>query len=76
MTIRSDEQGRLACAELFPPNNEFTVQRQEDGSLRVEPVSKPTSRLVQPVLTSEGFLMVPARLNNREISSAIRAAHN
>jgi hypothetical protein len=73
MTLRSDEQGRLGCAALFAPNSEFNVERLNDGSVRVEQVPPQKSRLVRPIVTKEGFLMVPIELDSKEIASAIRA---
>jgi len=73
MTLQSDELGRLACAQFFPPNAVFNAERQTDGSVRVEQVSRAPSQLIAPVLTGEGFLMVPAKLESNEIAAAIRA---
>lgn len=35
MKLTADDQGRLACAELFPPRSTFDATRQPDGSVRV-----------------------------------------
>jgi hypothetical protein len=72
MTVRSDEEGRLVCAELFPPNSIFNAERQTDGSVRLKKISEDIP-VVEPILTPEGFLMLPIKLDRKKIASAIRA---
>ena len=35
MKLTADNQGRIACRELFPPRKTFDATRQPDGSIRV-----------------------------------------
>ena len=35
MTVKADEQGRISCAELFPPNATFEASTEPDGTIRL-----------------------------------------
>jgi hypothetical protein len=73
MTIKTDEDGRMARSELFPPNSVFDAQRQPDGSVRVEQIAGKDAPVVEPVVTAKGFLMLPVKLDRKIIAAAIRA---
>lgn len=40
MTVKADEQGRISCAELFPPNATFEASTEPDGSIRLTNISR------------------------------------
>ncbi len=73
MKLIADENGRLACKELFTPRKPFSAERQSDGSIRVVELVEKEVPLVQPVRTKEGFLMLPQKLKRKTVSDAIRA---
>ena len=73
MTLRADEQGRLGCVDLFAPNALFDVQKQNDGSVRVQRLANNDIPTIEPVFTEEGFLIIPATIDGKKIAAAIRA---
>lgn len=73
MTLKADEQGRVASLELFPPNSLFSVERQSDGSIRMEKIGGEDAAIVQPIRTADGDLMLPTVLDSKTIAAAIRA---
>lgn len=73
MKLIADENGRLACKELFTPRKPFSAERQPDGSIRIVELVEKEVPLVTPVRTREGFLMLPRRLDRKSIAAAIRA---
>lgn len=45
MKLTADNEGRIACRELFTPRKTFDASRQPDGSIRiVELVDTPSPR--------------------------------
>jgi hypothetical protein len=73
MKLVADENGRLACKELFTPRKPFSAERQPDGSIRVVELVEKDVPVVRPVRTKEGFLLLPCKLDRRTVSAAIRA---
>jgi hypothetical protein len=73
MKLVADENGRLACKELFTPRKPFSAERQPDGSIRVVELVEKDVPVVRPVRTKEGFLLLPRKLDRRTVSAAIRA---
>ncbi len=73
MKLVADENGRLACKELFTPRKPFSAERQADGSIRVVELVEKEVPLVSPIRTKEGFLLLPRKLDPRNVSAAIRA---
>ena len=73
MKLVADENGRLACKELFTPRKPFSAERQADGSIRVVELVEKEAPLVRPVRTKEGFLMLPRKLDRQTVAAAIRA---
>jgi hypothetical protein len=73
MRLVADENGRLACKELFTPRKPFSAQRQPDGSIRVIELVEKEAPIVRPVRTRQGFLMLPRKLDRKSITAAIRA---
>jgi len=73
MTLQSDEQGRITCPKLFRPNTVFEAERQPDGAIRLAEVPVNEPKLVKPIRTKEGFLMLPVPISSQEASAAIRA---
>ena len=72
MTVKADEQGRISCAELFPPNATFEASTEPDGSIRLTKVPPEDVPVVQPIRSKEGFLMLPVDLDSKVIARAIR----
>jgi len=73
MKLVADEDGRLACKELFTPRKPFSAERQPDGSIRVVALVEREVPVVRPRRTREGFLMLPQELDRKTVSAAIRA---
>ncbi|MBU6400365.1 MAG: hypothetical protein KGS61_08605 [Verrucomicrobia bacterium] len=73
MKLVADSNGRLACKELFTPRRAFSAERQADGSIRVVELVQKEAPLVEPVRTSQGFLMLPRQLDRKRVAAAIRA---
>jgi hypothetical protein len=73
MKLIADENGRLACKELFTPRKPFSAERMADGSIRIVELVEKEAPLVRPVRTKEGFLMLPRKLDRKAITAAIRA---
>ena len=73
MKLRTDEKGSLTSVELFPPNTLFDAVRQADGSIRVERVSEKDVPVVKLVRSPKGYLMLPVKLDRKQIAAAIRA---
>jgi hypothetical protein len=73
MKLIADENGRLACKELFTPRKPFSAERQADGSIRIVELVEKEVPLVRPVRTKEGFLMLPRKLSRKSIAAAVRA---
>ena len=71
MKLVADENGRLACKELFTPRKPFSAERQPDGSIRVIELVEKEVPVVRPV-RKEGFLMLPKKLDRSSITAAIR----
>lgn len=69
----ADENGRLACKELFTPRKPFSAERQPDGSIRVIELVEKDVPVVRPVRTRQGFLMLPRKLGRKTVMAAIRA---
>ncbi|HOC58243.1 MAG TPA: hypothetical protein PKI20_21680 [Verrucomicrobiota bacterium] len=76
MKLIADENGRLACKELFTPRKPFSAERQPDGSIRVVELVEKEVPVVRPLRTREGFLMLPQKLDRKTVSAAIRADRN
>jgi hypothetical protein len=73
MKLVADENGRLACKELFTPRKPFSAERQPDGSIRVIGLVEKETPVVRPVRTKEGFVLLPRKLDRRSVAAAIRA---
>ncbi len=73
MRLTADDKGRLTCAELFPPRKTFDARRQPDGTLRLVEMVEKEVPVVKPVRTSEGFLILPVKIDKQLIRAAIRA---
>lgn len=73
MKLVADENGRLACKELFTPRKPFSAERQADGSIRIVELVEKEVPLVRPVRTKEGFVMLPQKLDRKGVAAAIRA---
>jgi hypothetical protein len=74
MTVITDSKKRIVLKPA-KPGDRFDFQICEDGSYRLrllEPVESKVP-LVSPVRTSEGFIMVPRKLDRRMVAAAIRA---
>jgi hypothetical protein len=72
MKLVADSNGRLACKQLFPPGKPFSANRMPDGSIRLVELEKDVP-VVEPVLSPEGYLMLPCTLDRKSIAQAIRA---
>jgi len=68
----ADSNGRLACKELFPPGKPFSANRMPDGSIRLVELEK-EAPVVEPVLSPDGFLMLPRIVDRKTIAKAVRA---
>jgi hypothetical protein len=73
MKLKADEQGRVACLELFPPNALFSAEREPDGSIRMKQIGEGDVPTVRPIRTADGDLMLPTVLDNKAIAAAVRA---
>jgi hypothetical protein len=73
MKLVADENGRLACKDLFTPRKPFSAERQADGSIRIVELVEKEVPLVRPVRTKEGFLMLRQKLDRKNVAAAIRA---
>lgn len=72
MKLKADNQGRIACRELFPPQTAFEVSRQPDGSIRVvELVEKPArkSRLVR--VNGRTLIETDQPITNEDVAAAL-----
>lgn len=73
MKLVADSNGRLACRQLFPPGKPFSANRMPDGSIRLVELKEKEVPLVEPVLSPEGYLMLPCVLDRKTVAKAIRA---
>jgi hypothetical protein len=73
MRLTADGKGRLTCAELFPPQSTFDAKRMPDGTVRLVEMVEKDVPVVKPIRTSEGFLLLPAKIDRKAIRAAIRA---
>jgi hypothetical protein len=73
MKLVADEDGRLACVELFTPRKTYFAERQPDGSIRIVEIVENEVPVVKPYLTHDGFLMLPTKLDRKSVAAAIRA---
>jgi hypothetical protein len=73
MKLVADSNGRLACKQLFPPGKPFSANRMPDGSIRSVELEEKDVPVVEPVLSPEGYLMLPCTLDRKSIAQAIRA---
>jgi hypothetical protein len=73
MKLVADSSGRLACKELSPPGKPFSADRMPDGSIRLVELEEKDVPLVEPVLSPEGYLMLPCTLDRKSISEALHA---
>ena len=76
MRLTADNKGRLTCADLFPPQSTFDAKRMPDGTVRLVEMVEKDVPVVKPVRTSEGFLMLPVKIDKQLIRAAIRADRN
>ena len=72
MKLIADSNGRLACKELFTPGKPFSANRMPDGSIRLVELVEKDVPLVEPIVSPEGFLMLPGKLDRKTIAGAIR----
>ena len=73
MRVTTDEEGRMACAELFPPGSTFDARRMPDGAVRVVKLENGDVPVVKSVLTKDGLLISPVKISRQTIRAAIRA---
>jgi hypothetical protein len=73
MKLVADSNGRIACKQLFPPGTPFSANRMPDGSIRLVELDEREVPLVEPVLSPEGYLMLPCAVDKKAIVRAIRA---
>jgi hypothetical protein len=73
MKLVADNNGRLACKDLFTPGKPFSVKRMADGSIRLMELVEKVVPTVRPIRTKEGFLMLPVKLDRKTVVAAIRA---
>ena len=73
MKVTTDDEGRLACAELFPPRSTFDARRMPDGTVRVVKLENGDVPVVKSVLTQDGLMVSPVKISRETIRAAIRA---
>ncbi len=73
MKLKADDQGRLACAELFPPNGVFDAERLSDGSVRVIEQSAQGAPVVRARLVNGRLRGAEVTLSRETVAAAIRA---
>ena len=73
VAVTSDDEGRLACAELFPPRSTFDARRMPDGTVRITKLAEIAVPVVKSVRTKEGLLVSPVKVSRDLIRYAIRA---
>ena len=73
MKLVADKNGRLACKSLFTPKKVFSAEKQPDGSIRLMELVEKEVPVIKPIRTKEGFLMLPIKLERKEVAAAIRA---
>ena len=73
MKLVADKNGRICSAELFPPRAVFDASRQPDGTVRVARLVEKEVPVAKPILTREGFLMLPVKVSRESIRAALRA---
>jgi hypothetical protein len=73
MKVTTDDEGRLACAELFPPCSTFDARRMPDGTVRITKLVENGVPVVKSVLTTEGLMVSPIKVSRETIRAAIRA---
>jgi hypothetical protein len=72
MTVKTDDRCRLESPELFKPNTPYEAE-VVDGRVTLIELASAEVPLVQPILTPEGFIMLPAKVTRESIRRAIRA---
>ena len=75
MTLTSDDKGRLACRELFPPRTSFDVSRTPEGQILLRKLVPQTQRQVRGKLKRVGgrlILELPGKLAPSAIEDAVR----
>ena len=73
MKVTTDDQGRMVCAELFPPRSTFDARRMPDGTVRVAKLENGDVPVVKSVLTKDGLMVSPVKVSRETIRAAIRA---
>lgn len=73
MKVTTDDQGRLACAELFPPRSTFDARRMPDGAVRIIKLENGEVPFVKSVITKDGLMISPVKIGRETIRAAIRA---
>ena len=73
MKVTTDDEGRLACAELFSPRSTFDARRMPDGTVRVVKLENGDVPVVKSVLTKDGLMVSPVKVSREAIRAAIRA---
>ena len=73
MKVTTDDEGCMACAELFPPRSTFDARRMPDGTVRVVKLENGDVPLVKSVLTKDGLMVSPVKVSRETIRAAIRA---
>ena len=73
MKVTTDDEGRMTCAELFPPHSAFDARRMPDGTVRVVRVENGDVPVVKSVLTKDGLMVSPVKVSRETIRAAIRA---
>lgn len=73
MKVTTDDQGRLACAELFPPRSTFDARRMPDGAVRIIKLENGEVPVVKSVITKDGLMISPVKIGRETIRAAIRA---
>jgi hypothetical protein len=73
MKATTDDDGRLACAELFPPRSTFDARRMPDGAVRVVKLENGDVPVVKSVLTKDGLMVSPVKVSRETIRAAVRA---
>ncbi|SPE62479.1 hypothetical protein SBV1_850008 [Verrucomicrobia bacterium] len=60
MTLIADDEGRIACRELFPPHASFEAIKESDGKVTLIRLrgDEREPRIVKPVLRN-GLLVLP-----------------
>ena len=73
MKVTTDDEGRLACAELFPPRSAFDARRMPDGTVRVVKLQNGDVPVVKSVVTKDGLMVSPVKISRETIRAVIRA---